>query len=186
MGEVELIAAARAGDEDAFRVLYEQHAAYVRAIGRSILRTKDLDDMCQETFMRAFTRLDSFAGDSQFRTWLTRIAINLCLLTLRKAQQPTNGDAQLMQIDADMAEDDMLDRCVFASRDRMLESVPTRLYLERLLTRLRPEQRRVVEMAYLEDVPDLAIAERLGTTVSTIKCRLQRARKQLRNMHRDS
>ena len=74
MDETELIAAARRGDEDAFAELYHQHVGYVKAVGRAILRKNDLDDMCQETFLLAFTRLHSFEGNSQFRTWITRIA----------------------------------------------------------------------------------------------------------------
>ena len=84
MDETGLIAAARLGDQDAFAELYQLHIRYVRAIGRSILHTDDLDDMCQDTFLLAFTRLDSFEGNSRFRTWITRIAINRCLVTLRK------------------------------------------------------------------------------------------------------
>jgi DNA-directed RNA polymerase specialized sigma24 family protein len=64
MNETQLIAAARLGDEDAFAELYRQHAGYVRAIGRSILRKNDVDDMCQDTFLLAFTRLDRFASRS--------------------------------------------------------------------------------------------------------------------------
>ncbi len=181
MDEAALITAARAGDQKAFRALHEQHAAYVRAIGRSILRTTDLDDLCQDTFLLAFTRLESFEGNSQFRTWLTRIAINQCLLTLRRRRQPGNSEAHTVQMDAVMASDNMVERCALASHDRQLENVAARLDLTRLLGTLRPSQRRVMEMAYLDDVPDLAIAESLGTTVSAVKCTLHRAKRQLRN-----
>jgi RNA polymerase sigma-70 factor (ECF subfamily) len=91
MNETELVNAARLGDEDAFAQLYHHHVRYVKAIGRSILRQNDVDDMCQETFLMAFTRLNAFEGNSQFRTWISRIAINQCLVTLRKGRQPSNG-----------------------------------------------------------------------------------------------
>ncbi len=98
MDETELIAAARLGDEDAFAELYRQHIGYVRAIGRSILRNRELDDMCQETFLLAFQRLDSFEGNGRFRSWITRIAINRCLAILRKGRQASNGESHLVQI----------------------------------------------------------------------------------------
>src|ERR1700685_908266 len=99
MDETELIAAARLGDEDAFTELYQQNLGYVKAVGRAVLRKNDLDDMCQDTFLSAFTRLHSFEGNSQFRTWICRIALNQCLMTLRKERQASNGESKLIRID---------------------------------------------------------------------------------------
>jgi RNA polymerase sigma-70 factor (ECF subfamily) len=180
MNETELIAAARLGDEDAFAELYRQHAGYVRAIGRSILRKNDVDDMCQDIFLLAFTRLDRFDGNAQFRTWITRIAINQCLITLRTRRQPSNGETNLLQIDEEMADDGVMDRCIFASVDTQLESVPARLDLTKLLRVLKPAQRQLLEMAYLEGIPDLEIAELLGTTLANVKSNLHRAKRRVR------
>ena len=182
MDEAELIAAARLGDEDAFAELYRQHIGYVRAIGRSILRNRELDDMCQETFLLAFMRLHSFEGNARFRTWITRIAINRCLLILRKGRQASNGESNLVQ----MGGDELLNHSVFASRDAELEGVGTRLDLEQLLGMLKPMQRQILEMAYLEDMPDLQIAEALGTTVVAVKCTLYRVKRLLRDAHKKS
>jgi RNA polymerase sigma-70 factor (ECF subfamily) len=180
MNETELIAAARLGDGDAFAELYRQHAGYVRAIGRSILRKNDVEDMCQDIFLLAFTRLDRFEGNAQFRTWITRIAINQCLIALRKGRQPSNGETNLLQIDEEMADDGVMDRCVFASVDTQLESVPARLDLAKLLRVLKPAQRQLLEMAYLEGIPDLEIAQLLGTTLSNVKSNLHRAKRRVR------
>ena len=182
MDETELIAAARFGDEDAFAELYRQHIRYVRAIGRSILRNRDLEDMCQETFLLAFMRLNTFEGNARFRSWITRIAINRCLTILRKGRQASNGESHLVQMDAETA----ADRCVYTSRDSQLEGVGARLDLERLLGTLKPLQRQILEMAYVEDMPDLQIAEALGTTVVAVKCTLYRVRRLLRDEYKKS
>jgi DNA-directed RNA polymerase specialized sigma24 family protein len=58
--------------------------------------------------------------------------------------------------------------------------------LERLLGTLKPLQRQILEMAYLEDVPDLQIAERLGTTVVAVKCTLYRVKRLLRDIDKKS
>jgi RNA polymerase sigma-70 factor, ECF subfamily len=181
MNETELIAAARLGDEDAFAELYRQQAGYVRAIGRSILRKNDVDDMCQDTFLLAFTRLDRFDGNAQFRTWITRIAINQCLIALRKGRQPSNGETNLLQIDEEMADDGVMDRCIFASIDTQLENVPARLDLTKLLRVLKPAQRQLLEMAYFEGIPDLEIAEILGITLANVKSNLHRAKRRVRD-----
>ena len=176
MDETELIAAARMGNQDAFAELYRQHSRYVRAIGRSILGAEDLDDMCQDTFLLAFTRLDRFQGNAQFRTWITRIAINQCLMRLRKGRQASNGESHLIQLDPEMAEE-ALDRVVFASKDTRLESVPARLDLNRLLQVLKPGQRRILEMAYVDDMPYQEIAEVLGIPVRSVISRIFRAKR---------
>ena len=186
MQESELIAAARSGDEDAFAELYRQHIGYVRAIGRSILRTNELEDMCQDTFLLAFTRLDSFEENAQFRSWLTRIAINQCLMTLRKGRQASNGESNLVQMDAEPAADGVRDRCVFASIDIQLEGVPARIDLDRLLRVLKPIQRQVLEMAFLEDIPDLEIAEALGMTLTAVKSKIYQAKRKVRNVPKKS
>jgi RNA polymerase sigma-70 factor (ECF subfamily) len=184
MDEATLIAAARLGDEDAFTELYHQHLGYVKAVGRAVLHKSDLDDMCQDTFLLAFTRLHSFEGNSTFRTWVTRIAMNQCLLTLRKARQASNGESRLMQIDAELAGDDVLGRCIFTREDKNLEGVPARLDLIRLLRVLKPVQRRVLEMAYLEDVPDQEIAEMLDMTLSSVKSKIHHAKRRVREVHK--
>jgi RNA polymerase sigma-70 factor (ECF subfamily) len=182
MDETELIAAARRGDQEAFAELYRQHVAYVRAIGRTILRNNDLDDMCQDTFLKAFTRLDSFDETLRFRPWITRIAINQCLMRLRKRRQASNGDSHLVQMDTTMA-DEAFDQCVFASIDRQLEGTPARLDLDKLLQVLTPVQRRVLEMACLEDMLDTEIAEVLGIPVATVRTKIHNAKRKIRNKY---
>ena len=175
MDETELIAAARLGDEDAFAELYRQHAKYVRAIGRSILHKNDLDDMCQDTFLLAFTRIASFAGNSQFRTWISRIAINQCLLSLRHGRQVSNGDSWLVQLDGEKVEPVL---------DPQLEGVQARLDLDKVLHVLAPIQQRILTMAYLEGMPDLEIAEALGTNLATVKSQIFQAKRRARNMQK--
>jgi RNA polymerase sigma-70 factor, ECF subfamily len=175
MDETELIAAARLGDEDAFAELYRLHAGYVQAIGRSILRKSEVEDMCQDTFLLAFTRIHGFEGNSQFRTWISRIAINQCLLSLREGRQVSNGEACLVQLDANTP-DGVL--------DSQLEGVAARLDVKRLLRILSPAQRQILTMAYLEDMPDLEIAEVLGTDLAAVKSQLFQAKRRVRRLQK--
>jgi RNA polymerase sigma-70 factor (ECF subfamily) len=184
MDEASLIAAARLGDEDAFAELYRQHASYVKAIGHAILHKSDLDDVCQDTFLLAFTRLRSFEGNCQFRTWISRIATNQCLLTLRKARQASNGESHLIQIDAELAAGLGPDRWIFASTEKGFEALAARLDLDRLLAVLNPIQRQVLEMAYLEGTPGEEIAEQLGIPLSSVKNNIHRAKTKLSKIHK--
>ena len=70
----------------------------------------------------------------------------------------------------------------FASADKDLEGVPARLDLDKLLRGLKPMQRRVLEMAYVEDMPDQEIAEILGTTLACVKNSIHHAKRRVGNI----
>jgi RNA polymerase sigma-70 factor (ECF subfamily) len=80
------VARARAGDEDGFRVLVERHSRSIfRLAYRMTGNEHDAEDVVQETFLRAYKRLDRFEERSSFSTWLYRIASN-CALDLMRAR----------------------------------------------------------------------------------------------------
>ena len=83
MNDLELVAAAKQGDQVAFTELYRRHIDGVRAVCGEIVLVDELDDVCQETFSRAFTGVKSFRGDAQFGTWLISIARNECLSSIK-------------------------------------------------------------------------------------------------------
>src|ERR1700739_4452074 len=83
--EERLIAAAKSGRRAPFGELCERHMKRVSCVTRRIIRNReDAEDAAQECFLNAFVHLNDFDGRSQFATWLTRIAINAALMTLRK------------------------------------------------------------------------------------------------------
>lgn len=80
------VAQARAGDEDAFRVLVERHSRSVyRLAYRMTGRPEDAEDVVQETFVRAFRQLSRFEARSHFATWLYRIGFN-CAIDFMRAR----------------------------------------------------------------------------------------------------
>ena len=80
--------------------------------------------------------------------------------------------------------DEVLDRYLFASRDKNLEGVAVRLDMEKLLSMLTPSQRKVMEMAYLENIPAQEIAEMLGSTLKAVKNKLSRGKRRIRNLYK--
>lgn len=185
MDEAGLIAAARSGDEDAFTELYRQHAGYVLGIGKSILRTSDLDDLSQDTFLLAFSNLHSFQESCSFRTWISRITVNQCRAILRKRRQAKNGDSHLVPIDAEKNSDWTPEGCMFGSEDLRLEATAARLDLTKLLRVLTPAQQRLLEMAYLEDIPNLEIAQMLRIPVGSVKRKIHHAKRRVRDVHKN-
>src|SRR6478672_12813088 len=85
--EAELVRRARARDEAAIRSIMQTNNRRLYRLARGILRNdSEAEDVVQETYVRAFTHLDDFLGESALSTWLSRIAINEALGRVRSAK----------------------------------------------------------------------------------------------------
>jgi RNA polymerase sigma-70 factor (ECF subfamily) len=86
--EIELIAHGRQGDEAALAELFGRHYASCLRVARGILRSKDdSQDAVQAAYLLAFRHLRRFRGEACFKTWITRIVVNCCLMQLREARR---------------------------------------------------------------------------------------------------
>jgi RNA polymerase sigma-70 factor (ECF subfamily) len=86
--DVGLVVAAKGGDTKAFDELVKRYNRRIFAVANRITKSReDAEDIAQETFLKAFLRLDTFQGRSQFSTWLTRIAMNEGLMLLRRKRR---------------------------------------------------------------------------------------------------
>src|SRR5689334_22194371 len=83
--EQALVERARAGDDAAFTTLVEKYERKIYRLAKHITQNdEDAEDVLQESFLKAYSNLDSFQGQSKFYTWLVRIAVNEALMKLRK------------------------------------------------------------------------------------------------------
>src|SRR5437763_9091481 len=112
--DAELIQRARSRDETAVRSIMQANNRRLYRIARGILRNdSEAEDVVQETYVRAFTHLESFRGDSSLATWLARIAMNESLGRLRRQRPgvdwnslpPGALEAQIIQFPLAVAED---------------------------------------------------------------------------------
>jgi len=86
-GDMALVAAAKNGNRKAFEILVKRHEQRIFFVARRITRRReDAEDVVQQSFQKAFTRLRTFEGRSAFATWLTRIAITEALMFLRRSR----------------------------------------------------------------------------------------------------
>ena len=168
MTDLELVERARAGDEAAFRVLYDRN---VDRIYRLVYRMAGSDDMArdftQDAFLRAWERLDQFRGDAAFSTWLHSIAVSVALNGLRKVDRHRKRERSLE------------DAAHVAPTTRRLE--PDAVERLREAVDELPEMYRTVFLMHdLEGFSHGEIAEALGVAEGTSKARLFRARAKLR------
>ena len=83
--ESALVAQAKAGDQNAFSELVNRYERKIYRLAKNITRNdEDAEDVLQDAFLKAYTHLDNFKGDSKFYTWIVRIAVNEALMRLRK------------------------------------------------------------------------------------------------------
>jgi RNA polymerase sigma-70 factor (ECF subfamily) len=165
--EREDVRRAAAGDVRAFERLYRSHVPRVHSLASRMLGEDLADEVTQDVFVRAWSKLDSFRGDAAFGTWLHRVAINLVLgkrkeLGRRRKRFVGDGEA-------------VLDR-----ESRGGERPTIRLELDAALDHLPDGARQVFVLHDVEGYKHREIAELLGVTSGTSKAQLHRARMILR------
>ena len=123
------------------------------------------EDAVQETFLRAFRHQDDFQGKSSVKTWITRIAINVCKDMLTDPWARHRSDENLL--------DEATLEPSFSSEDRYVISGK--------IANLPPKYKEVILLHYYQELKLSEIAEILGESEATIKTRLKRARDMLRS-----
>lgn len=178
-----LAARAAAGDDSAFEVIVGRYQARIFRLACRLTSDTDAPDVLQETFLQVYRHLQSFRHESQFRTWLYRIASNAALMHRRaRARRPAESLEQFLpRFDADgrhaatpaelqiaARADELIDRAVLAAKARDV------------LSRLPDLYRDAFVLRDLEELPTADVAAALGVEPATVRQRVHRARLMLR------
>ena len=136
----------------------------------------DAQDVLQEAFLNAYVSLDTFKGDSQFFTWLYRIAFNAAI-SLRRKKQSTLSVKTGRRLEG---EAEPLDASNESRPEHGIEREEEERRIQEALNRLSPDHRIVLILKDIEGQKYSHMAETLGVPVGTIRSRLHRARMELR------
>ena len=179
--DADLVQRARGRDEAAIRVIMQSNNRRLYRLARGVLRNdSEAEDVVQETYVRAFTHLDSFRGDSSLATWLARIAMNEALGRLRRQRPgvewtslpPGVLEAQIIQFPLSSPPEDpeksMAQREIQHVVEHAIDDLPEAFRIVFIT--------RVIEGMNVEET-----AEILGLKPETVKTRLHRARAMLRD-----
>lgn len=167
-GDRELLDRARRGDGDAFGLLVVRHQDRIyTAVLRFCGDEEDARDIVQRAFLNAWRRIDSFKGDSAFSTWMYRIAFNESVSFRREG-----GRRRLGETGPEPADDRR-------PGDR-LDSEENRAKVQDALSRIDPDDRKIIILRELEEKSYDEIAEILEIPKGTVRSRLFRAREALR------
>jgi RNA polymerase sigma-70 factor (ECF subfamily) len=171
--EADLIAAAQAGDREAFDDLVRTTYADTYTLAYRLTgNEEDARDVSQEAYLRAYRAIDRFRGDAQFSTWMYRITANCAATYLGKRSRHRHDvlDDTVPVADPRTDHDPQLRADASDLRNR----------LARALDDLPPRLRSVVVLRDIYDLPHESIAAELGISESAAKVRLHRARNKLR------
>jgi RNA polymerase sigma-70 factor (ECF subfamily) len=176
--EAELVAAARARDEAAVRELIRRMNPRLFRVARAIVASDaEAEEVVQEAYLAAFTRLDTFRAEASFSTWITRVALNAAMMRRRRARPHEEYDTV-----AEPPRDTVLPFPGSGTDqpDATLGQRQVRELLERAVGELPPDLRLVFLLREAEGMSTLAIARDLSLNPVTVKTRLFRARLRLR------
>lgn len=142
---------------------YQKRIYYVAR--RMVKRHEDADDIAQEVFVKAYTALDNFRGESNIYTWLYRIAVNLSINHLRKQKIRKFVD---MDEYADILGKD-------AEQDKQIIKEENTALIEKAILTLPEKQRAVFIMRYYDELPYEDISNIVGTSVGGLKANFHHA-----------
>src|SRR6185437_8250432 len=168
--EKELIESCQRGDPAAFRDLFEKHKDAVYSIalrysGDAVIA----QDIAQDTFLKLFSAIGSFRGDSNFESWLYRMVVNSCFDQKRKTRRFAPLLDEVLSL---------LQTPDLSALDEVLQAELS-THVKAVVDSLAPDQRMVVVLRYTQGLSYDEIAEILGCPAGTVASRLNRAHKVL-------
>ena len=175
MEDSELVQQVINGNNHAFRFLVSKHQRLVlHVVGRIVQQQDQVEDVCQEVFIKVFKMLKSFRGESKLSTWIATIAYNTAITHLRRQKRRSelsyHEDPRLLAVEKDTGPD-----------QKMLEKEEARKYLVKLIETLPVHYRTVLTLYHLEEFSYKEIVEITGMPEGTIKSYLNRARALLKS-----
>lgn len=170
MEDSKLVQQVIGGNNNAFRFLVSKHQRLVlHVVGRIIQQQDQVEDVCQDVFIKVFKTMRSFRGDSKLSTWIARIAYNTAITHIRK-QKRRNELSYSEQPSLLANEKDS------GLNQKVLEISEVRSYLLKLIETLPVHYRTVLTLYHLEEFSYKEIVEITGMPEGTIKSYLNRAR----------
>ena len=181
----ELTERAARGDAEAFGELVAIYERYVYNTALNVIRSAGLppdlaEDVAQETFIKAWRSISSFRSESSTATWLYRIAVNTARDTVRSELRRRSVSTTRDDDDFDATEWDLPVTSGDTVPEDALERSETALYVRRAIESLPEEQRQVVILRDIDDLPYTEIEKILGISLGTVKSRLNRGRANLK------
>lgn len=161
------------GEKQAFAMLLAKYQDMVFSICLKMVKDRDMaEELAQVSFVKAYTSLASYSSKAKFSTWLYRICYNSCLDHLKRVQGKRFQDIQEVELTSEQTLDP----------SKVLENKEDKERVRNAIQELDPATQVLVLLFYFEEQSVKEISEILQLSVSNVKVKLYRARKQLQNL----
>lgn len=179
MQETELVNKLKNGDEEAFRIIFnENHKKVVNACYRMVNDIETAEDLTQEVFIKVYSSIHQFRGESQLSTWIYRIAITKSLDHLR-AQKRKKRMAILKYLSGDEEHQIEIEAPKDLNPDVIVDNSERMKILSNAINKLPENQRVAFSLSKYDEMSSKEIAELLSTSVSAVESLIHRAKKNL-------
>ena len=176
--EARLIQRVRKGDADAFEPLMREHQTMVYNLALRLLKNEtDAWDASQEAFLKAYTSLGDFRGESRFSGWLYRLTSNICIDMLRRQKRLAETSLQTEDEDGEELTLSIPDERF--SPEKIMEQHELRRAVQSALDELTDDCRTIIILREMGGLSYEELADTLHIEAGTVKSRLNRARKKL-------
>jgi len=158
-------------DIQAFEALVRRHQPRVLLLQRRLARDTSLaEDLCQETFLRAWRKLSTYDRRGSFSGWLAALARNVFLQHLRRTRRTRESEVG-------QADDEALEGTAAVA----VGTTPELLDLDRLLSAVSEDEQILLVLNYAHGLSNAEIAEVLGSKEGTVKSKIHRAKEKIRS-----
>jgi len=162
------------GDTDAFRFIIKQYQDESYSLAMSVVKDEFLaKDVVQNAFIKAYTKLDTFKGNSKFSTWLVRIVINEAFIQLRKQKRQTKIAEEISEAN---------NRSTVNESSERIERDNQRYYINEALKKIPAKHSLALRLFYLQEYSIEEIKEITGWSTSNTKVILYRARNKVKTL----
>jgi RNA polymerase sigma factor (sigma-70 family) len=177
--DADLIRRAAKGEQAAFKALEKKYRGAITNLIRRMMQNhpNDIDDLVQETFIKAFQAIGNFNNEYAFSTWLYKIASNHCIDFLRKKRLKTFSIDQPLETSEGSVEYEIHDDS--ATPDMEMTQRERSDVIRQAIESLPDKYRTVIQMRHEEDMDYQDIANKLAIPLGTVKAHLFRARAML-------
>lgn len=181
MNDTELVALAAGQNQAAYIVLYTRYNAGVKThISRYITQKEDIEDICLESFQKAFSQISTYNPDYKFSTWLYRIARNTAFDHISRKDREKNN-LPTTSISEKMAELNEIPAAMHNPEDEIITQQEYDKWLTNI-EKLKEEYRIVARLNLIDNFGYKEISDELEIPINTVKTRIRRAKAQLLKM----
>ena len=171
--EKEIIAAVQEGEYRSFAVLVDSYQHMLYTLCFNMLKDKErAEEITQDAFMKAYTNIRSYRGDSKFSTWIYKIAYHSCLTELRK----------IKVINSELNDQDHSEQM---NAHQIMEDEERKAQVGLAMDEMKTEDRTVLQLFYLQEQSIKEIVEITGWTESKVKVKLHRSKARLKAIIED-